>query len=90
MESSYPYSVPPLPGRARLADMILWYATPDLRRPPLLGVTGGGLCLAASRTAASHHRRSAEPRRAQNTTKENRLSLDRSTSGNREIKHRAD
>ena len=32
MESSYPYSVPPLPGRAMLADMILWYANPDLRR----------------------------------------------------------
>lgn len=32
MESSYPYSVPPLPGRATLADMILWYATPDLRQ----------------------------------------------------------
>ena len=31
-QSSYPYSPPPTRGRAVLADMVLWYSSPDLRQ----------------------------------------------------------
>lgn len=31
-QSSYPYSPPPARGRAVLADMVLWYSSPDLRQ----------------------------------------------------------
>ena len=31
MDSSYPYSPPQMPGRRRLEDMIVWYATMDIR-----------------------------------------------------------
>jgi len=32
MESSYPYSPPQSPGLRALEDMIIWFATPEIRR----------------------------------------------------------
>ena len=31
-QDNFPYLVPPIPPRAELIDMVLWYATPELRR----------------------------------------------------------
>ena len=31
-QDSFPYLIPSIPGRRELMDMVVWYATPELRR----------------------------------------------------------